>query len=955
MKSKLLFVSLLFFFVMFPVAINAQVNVSGATTASAANGTYSTLYAAFAKIGTAQDGMDIVVTLSAGTTEPSWGSSLGAGNWKSVTIYPTAPGVIVKNIVSGNNPIIWLNGADNVTIDGRVNQAGTTPDMIIDLFSSNGVASINVTNGGSGYTTAPTVTIAAPAGGGVTATATATVNGSGVITGYTVTNQGSGYGTTLPAVTLTPTNGGSGGIATATSGSASTINFTNNAENNTIQYCIIKGNATNYKGVFAFGAGAAGGSFGNGNNTITNNIITGNSTGRPWYCVYASGSATYPNIANKILNNEFKDFFNPNLASCAIILGGSSTTPPNKDWTISGNSFYDTGLVPTASNSFMVISVGYNNNPGGSGFTISDNYIGGSAPNCGGMWTKTNAFNNAFTGISLYLNATGTVSKVNNNTIKNFSWANSGAANWKGIEVMSGDANIGITAGNTIGDNTTTGSITVTNGTTSGYVYGIYLNTTGTIDCQNNKIGSITAANSLSTASTFLSGIYKAIAGATTISNNTIGGTVANSMYCSSASTSFAQDLSGIYCRYTTGTAINKNTISNLTNACSGLDAAKGTCIGISFTSGTVSNNVISNLNCKNNNTDYLWGFPSVCGIVSSSTTTLGKTVTGNTIYNLSNDNVTFAGAVVGISFMSGTVSPVNICSGNFVNGLSVNSSTTGAKMYGLLIDAGANTISNNIITLSGSNVQINGIAEGLQLAVNNNSNLYHNTVYIGGTPSSGAVPSYAFYSQSSANIRNVKNNIFVNARSNSGTATGVNYCVWVLRNGFTGDYNNYLASGVGGKVGSFEYYDRPTMALWKAAATPQDANSLNVDPVFANAGGTMAEDYKTSSSVSLMGATDTGVAFDYAGIGRSLTAPTMGAYETSGTTKIDNLEKANINIIHNAAGIIVPLNGDATIELYSINGLLIEKAKVNGSYSRNLNNGMYIIKVNGKATRFVK
>ena len=57
---------------------------------------------------------------------------------------------------------------------------------------------INVTFGGSGYTTAPTVTISG--GGGSGATATAKVSG-GVVTSITVDNPGSGY-TSTPTVTI---------------------------------------------------------------------------------------------------------------------------------------------------------------------------------------------------------------------------------------------------------------------------------------------------------------------------------------------------------------------------------------------------------------------------------------------------------------------------------------------------------------------------------------------------------------------------------------------------------------------------------------------------------------------------------------------------------------------------------------------------------------------------------
>jgi len=960
MNQKVIFLSFMLMLGLFSWQAKAQVTVSGATTASAANGAYPTLYAAFTKIGTDQPGMDIEVTLSGSVVEAAWGATLNAGTWHSLKIYPTVTGVTISNVDYHINTLITLNGADNVTIDGRVNQKGSTPDMVINKISGGPLNQILTTIGGTGYTAAPTVTITG--GGGSGATATATVNGSGVITGYTVTAPGSGY-TSLPTITLTPTNGGTGGVATAVLTGSATFNFTANAEGNTIQYCILKGNTTNYKGIVAFGSGVIGGSYGNGNNTIQNNFFTGNANGRPWYCVNSSGAITYPNVGNKILNNEFKDFQHPNLHAIGISLGGNNTSSTNTDWVISGNSFYETtSLIPTASTTFIGIQIGYPGSAGGTGHIISDNYIGGSAAQCGGSpWTKTNAFNNAFTGISLYLNTTGKESTVNNNTIKNIAWSNSGGANWKGIEVIQGIVNIGTTVGNTIGDNSTTGSITVTNGAASGSVYGIYLSNTtfGAIDIQNNKIGSIMAANSNATANTSLYGIYKPeyTAGQLNISYNTIGGTIQNSMYCSSTSTGTvaAQELVGIYCKGTNANTISNNTISNLNNAGTDLATIKGTCSGVIFAAGTVSNNIIHHLNSVNPSAEYIWGYPCVGGIVGISTSTLAKIVTGNSVYNLSNDNTTFTGAVVGIHFQSATSAVVNKCSGNFVQSLSVNASSTGAKIYGILTCSGAINYSNNIITLGGGNVQLNGIAEGMQLAAGHNSGCYHNTVYITGAPTLGAVHSYAFYSQSSANTRDLKNNIFVNARSNSGTATGINYSIYILKAGFTGDYNDYMATGAGGKIGCFEYYDRPNISTWKNAATPQDANSLNVDPLFVTAGGTLAENYKTSSSVSLTGVAGTGVTLDYAGIGRSATAPRMGAYEISGTTKINEVEKSGFAIIRNASGIIVPLERESTIELYTVNGLLIEKTKAVGTYSRILNSGMYIISINGKATKFVK
>ena len=80
--------------------------------------------------------------------------------------------------------------------------------------SGNGVSSIAVSAGGSGYVVPPWVVIS---GGGSGATAYAQVNGSGAVTNIVVTCPGNGYSST-PTVTL-GNNGGTG----ATIGTITTI------------------------------------------------------------------------------------------------------------------------------------------------------------------------------------------------------------------------------------------------------------------------------------------------------------------------------------------------------------------------------------------------------------------------------------------------------------------------------------------------------------------------------------------------------------------------------------------------------------------------------------------------------------------------------------------------------------------------------------------------------------
>jgi len=96
----------------------------------------------------------------------------------------------------------------------------TPPANWVCSNTTDGVISVAVTAGGSGYTSAPTVTFGGPGSG---AAGFATIVG-GVVTAVTITDPGSGY-TSAPTVTLT--GDGSGATATATVGSAATCTLSN--------------------------------------------------------------------------------------------------------------------------------------------------------------------------------------------------------------------------------------------------------------------------------------------------------------------------------------------------------------------------------------------------------------------------------------------------------------------------------------------------------------------------------------------------------------------------------------------------------------------------------------------------------------------------------------------------------------------------------------------------------
>ena len=126
----------------------------------------------------------------------------------SATSFATTSGTVTSGAVQVdfsqfNNRLYYSDGASNLHFTD-----GTTA-----FRQGTSVLSITVTNDGTSYGSAPTVTIGAPnLAYGTTASAVATV-ASNKVTAITVTNAGSGY-TSAPTVTITG-GGGSGATATA--------------------------------------------------------------------------------------------------------------------------------------------------------------------------------------------------------------------------------------------------------------------------------------------------------------------------------------------------------------------------------------------------------------------------------------------------------------------------------------------------------------------------------------------------------------------------------------------------------------------------------------------------------------------------------------------------------------------------------------------------------------------
>lgn len=661
-------------------------------------------------------------------------------------------------------------------------------------------------------------------------------------------------------------------INSSTGASASTIRFIESANTNIVKYCKIQSAESGATGgVIFFSTSAAG--TGNDNNIIDNNYISGDGSNRPVNAIYSLGSSGFENSGNTVSNNNIFNFLSQGSASNGILVDTY-----NDSWTISQNSFYETSsFVPTANVDYNIIKV----NNAGVNYQVSQNNFGGQAANCGGSaWTKTNAFNNSF--YAIWLNAgTGTASSIQNNTIRNFSWSNSLNAIWTGIHIEGGAVNAGTATGNTIGASTGTGSVIITGGTTNAYVYGINISGTGSVNCRNNIIGSITSTNTSAASATHFYGINKSnTAGTTTIQNNVIGSTTtSNSIQSTTSSSGNAQNLYGIYSNGSGAVTISGNTISNMYNGGT-FTGTTGQTAGLMTRNGTnsISNNIVSNLSTSSGSTGTFDA--SVLIGVSQTSNLAGQTISGNTINNLS---VTYSSSnavnIIGINYAGGT-SGTNRVEKNFIHSLSHSSSNVSSSIAGIIISAGASTFANNIISL-GSGLLFNHAVTGIfeNGAAGNDNSLYFNTVYIGGSPTSGSSNTFGIYSNANTNTRNFRNNLIANGRSNNG-ASGNHYALYVASTGGTiiCDYNDYYTPGTGGVLGYFGA-DKTVLPI----VTSQDANSKTINPLFITPGGTAPDDYQPSAA-GLTAITGTGVLTDYNGASRSVT-PTIGAFEAGSCT----------------------------------------------------------------------
>ncbi len=188
------------------------------------------------------------------------------------------------------------------------------------------------------------------------------------------------------------------------------------------------------------------------------------------------------------------------------------------------------------------------------------------------------------------------------------------------------------------------------------------------------------------------------------------------------------------------------------------------------------------------------------------------------------------------------------LVSRNQVNGVA-HTNTWGAAGIAIAGDvAGANTISNNMVTGVIANTTSPDIVAGIFVAgvTGSTTRLYHNSVANTGDRGATAAQqaSFAVAISGTNPIVELKNNIFYNTQvATGGGAAAESYSIGMTTATFTNldsNYNDFYVAGANasffrsGSLAGAAGTDYATLAAWQTAVS-DDANSQEVDPLFVN------------------------------------------------------------------------------------------------------------------------
>ncbi len=731
--------------------------------------------------------------------------------------------------------------------------------LIISLFGNYAQAQVNVnsTGGLTSTTTYSTLKLAFDSinVGKHTGSIVITLTGNTFETATAVINASGTGGASYSSMTIKPTGGGlktiAGNLAAplidfngadnitidglypgndsllivnnsnASTSGTSTIRFINGATKNTIQNCgVFGGSASTTSGSIFISTDAV--ANGNDSNKIISVLMgPASSSSTPRYGIYASGSTGKENTNNLISGCWIYDFYAATTGDRAGIYAGSACS----DFTMYGNSFFQTSARSISSATYSGI---YINNTSGGNFIIRKNKIGGSAADCAGTPT---ALTTSAQLQAIYLNvSTSSRTTIDSNEISNITMATTNTSILQSLlHINNGKVNV---FGNSFGSQSVTGSISLTStpSSTTFSIIGMGSGTFDTINISGNLFGSTSISGS---GGTSLRGID--ITGSTAsmiINNNTFGSpSLSNCWYNATSNSILAIIMRANYAGFVH--QINNNIFSNM-NSVSGTTRCIYT--GGSTSVFEVKNNLIYNIFSSRNSAGTGVN-ASVIAIISGGGGT-GQTITNNTIHTIKN---TGGGAmtVSGIT-MTGATTGTNTVAGNLIHSLNVDGA--GGGLNGIDITTGSARFYNNMIRLgldeNGNPVTTSLTINGINEDGGTNAIYYNSIAVVGTNVSTGSANTCAMASSLTSTSREIKNNIFLNTRTN-GTSTGKHAGIKLGTVSTQAINSNNYYTGPS-FLNQYNGTDYTSLSAWQAA-TGQDSISVTVNPLFKNAAGTSA------------------------------------------------------------------------------------------------------------------
>ena len=226
--------------------------------------------------------------------------------------------------------------------------------------------------------------------------------------------------------------------------------------------------------------------------------------------------------------------------------------------------------------------------------------------------------------------------------------------------------------------------------------------------------------------------------------------------------------------------------------------------------------------------------------------------ISQNTVHTLETFG-TAANSILGILYQGTTTIVTNHVARNNVHSFKIGGAS-GGRLIGIHQTFGSFTrFANNMIRLGvdSSGTPYTGPLEvnGILTDAAGNFEYFHNSIYLNGNPGNGTAVTAAIRLNGTpfgTQVYDVRNNILVNAISNTGTAAGKNFGLRIAAlpanpTGIVSNHNIIYTPGVGGLTAGTNVVDFATLnglLGWKRA-TGYDLQSASDSPVFVNANGT--------------------------------------------------------------------------------------------------------------------